>query len=111
VAELSTTLEQHEADSLRAAEAFAREREESNNALSEVQGKYDSSRQQLKVLHDELEVRTNELAGFSGQVDTLADEVTSLTEAGKRPEEAHRPGRFMRRPSHTSRCALNSTTG
>jgi diguanylate cyclase (GGDEF)-like protein len=90
VAELSTTLEQHEADSLRAAEAFAREREESNNALTEVQGKYDSSRQQLKVLHDELEVRTNELAGFSGQVDTLADEVTSLTEAGKRQEEAHR---------------------
>jgi len=90
VAELSSTLEQHEADSLRAAETFAREREESNNALTELQEKYDSSRQQLKVLHEELEVRTNELAGFSGQVDTLADEVASLTEAGKRQEETHR---------------------
>jgi diguanylate cyclase (GGDEF)-like protein len=90
VAELSRTLEQHESDSLRAHEAFALEREESNSALTELQEKYDTSRQQLKVLHEELEVRTNELAGFSAQVDTLANQVASLTEEGNRQAEAHR---------------------
>jgi diguanylate cyclase (GGDEF)-like protein len=90
VAELSASLEQHKSDSLRAAEAFAREREESSNALSVLQEKYDVGRGQLEVLHADLENRTNELAGFAGQVDALTAELVSLTDAGTRREAVHR---------------------
>lgn len=89
-AELTTTLEQHRAESLRAAEAFAREREESGTILADLQEKYDAGCQELEVLQAELETRTNELAEFSEQVDGLSAEVASLTEAGERREEAHR---------------------
>jgi diguanylate cyclase (GGDEF)-like protein len=90
VAELATSLEAHEADRLRAAEAFAREREESKNSLDVVQGKYDVSREQLQVLQVELEERNGAIAGLSGQVDTLTSEVASLSEIGKRQDEAYR---------------------
>jgi diguanylate cyclase (GGDEF)-like protein len=89
-AELTTALEQQQAESLRAAEAFAREREASNSTLADLQEQYDAGREQLHVLHAELEARTSEVAGFSGQVDTLTAEVASLTEAGNRQEAAHR---------------------
>ena len=79
VAELTATLEQHKADSLRAAEAYA-----------ELQGKYDVGRGQLETLHAELENRTNELAGLTGQVESLTTELTALTDAGTRREAAHR---------------------
>ncbi len=90
VAELTATLEQHKADSRRAAETFAREKEESGNALAALQEKYDVGHVQLEVLHAELEARTRELAGYSGQVDTLTAELAALTEAGTRREAAHR---------------------
>lgn len=79
VAELTETLEQHKADSLRAAEAYA-----------ELQEKYDIGRGQLETLHAELENRTNELAGLAGQVESLTTELTALTDAGTRREAAHR---------------------
>jgi diguanylate cyclase (GGDEF)-like protein len=104
VAELTATLEQHKTDSLRAAEAFAREREESSNTLALLQEKYDIGRGQLEVLQADLETRTNELAGFSGQVDTLTEEVASLTEAGTRREAAHREESSR---LHTELQALN----
>jgi EAL domain-containing protein (putative c-di-GMP-specific phosphodiesterase class I)/predicted nucleic acid-binding Zn-ribbon protein len=90
VEELTATLEQHTADSRRAAEAFARERAESGKAFALLQDNYASGCKQLKVLQAELENRTRELAGFSGQVDTLSAELAALTEAGTRREAAHR---------------------
>ncbi|MGB7933595.1 MAG: EAL domain-containing protein [Gammaproteobacteria bacterium] len=104
VAELTATLEQLKADSLRATEAFAREREESSNTLALLQEKYDIGRGQLEVLQADLETRTNELAGFSGQVDTLTEQVASLTEAGTRREVAHREESSR---LHTELQALN----
>jgi chromosome segregation ATPase len=54
-----------------------------------VQGKYDAS-QAVAGTQVELEERNREIAGLTRQVDTLAAEVASLSEAGKRQEEAHR---------------------
>ena len=104
VAELSATLEQHRAESRRAAEVFAREQEASGSALAQLQASYASGCEQLKALEAELERRTRELAGFSGQVDTLGAELAALTEAGTRREAAHREesGRL-----HTQVQALN----
>jgi diguanylate cyclase (GGDEF)-like protein len=106
VEELTATLEQHTADSRRAAEAFAREREESGNAFARLQANYASGCKQLKVLQAELEARTRELAGFSGQVETLSAELSALTEAGTRREAAQREefGRL-----HAQVQALNDT--
>jgi len=79
VAELTATLDQHKADSLRAAEAY-----------TELQEKYDVGRGQLETLHAELENRTNEVAGLTGQVESLTRELAALTDAGTRREAAHR---------------------
>lgn len=90
LAELTTTLERNTADSLRAAEAHAREIQDSDIARAALQEKYDAGCEQLSWLQAELETRTNELAGFSGQVDALAAELAALTAAGQQREAAHR---------------------
>jgi diguanylate cyclase (GGDEF)-like protein len=89
VAELSASLEEHKAESVREAEAFAREREESAHTLVQLQEKYDSSVEQLSLLHGQLEDRNSAVARLSEQVDALSAEVASLTEAGRREQEAH----------------------
>jgi diguanylate cyclase (GGDEF)-like protein len=88
--DLTSTLERHEADSLRSAETLAREREEFANKLDALREEYDLTREQLNVLHLELGERNSELAGLSTQLDTLSAEIASLQEAGEQQEEAHR---------------------
>ena len=79
-------------------------RGEFNNKLEVAQEKYDSTSEQLKVLHAELQERNSIIAEFSRQVDTLSTEVASLTEAGKQQEEAHREESSRQ---HTEIQALN----
>jgi len=95
VAELTATLDQHKADSLRAAEAYA-----------ELQGKYDADRGQLESLHAELENRSNEVTGLTRKVDSLSRELAALTDAGTRREAAQRE-EFSR--LNTELQALNET--
>ncbi len=98
VTELTTSLERQKADSLHAAESFARERAELNNTLDVLRKEYADSCEQMKVLHAELKERNNEVAGLSRKADTLVAELASLSEAGQQQEEAHREesGRLQR---------------